>query len=478
MALQPDPNEPRVSHDIIFLNWMKRLKSKVVMFDLPIVGRFIVVGDAELARYVLSQNIKFPKSPTYKEIFPLIGNKSMVAAKEKEWALQRKLYNPGFSPDFLRGVVDTIIQKCNRFIDKCDEDLAAGVSTHMLERAVDLTVDVIVAVAFGEDWNIYDVSDDNEGLQTRDTMRELTELLGISQRNPLKRYFDPVHKWRVWRLSGALERNMQKLVKRRLDNFHLAQGKEDLKQQKDILSLTLSSVLRSKETADGAISFTSDEMETMTSQLKTFYFAGHDTTATTIAWAYWLLLQHPDSLARAREEVVSALGNDWVQAVIESDGLSSTTYEELQQCEYLDAVARETLRLYPPAASTRYGLDSSVTADGWRLGESIVHLNFYAIQRDPDLWEKPEEFVPERFLGEDGRKRISSSGFLPFSKGARDCIGKYFALLEAKIALAILICRYDGTIVDADEVYTTRLTSIPRGGCAVNLGFRGSSNAD
>lgn len=447
------------------------------MFNLPIVGRFIVVGDAELARYVLSQNKTFPKSPTYHQIFPLIGNKSMVAAKEREWAKQRKLYNPGFSPDFLRGVVDTIIQKCNRFIDKCDEDLAAGAPTNMLERAVDLTVDVIVAVAFGEDWNIYDVADDNEGLQTRDAMRDLTELLGISQRNPLKRYFDPVHKWRVWRLSGALERNMQKLVKRRLDNFQLAQGKEDLRQQKDILSLTLSSVLRSKETlqqADGAVSFTTDEMETMTSQLKTFYFAGHDTTATTIAWAYWLLLQHPDSLARAREEVVSALGNDWVQAAIKSDGLSSTTFEKLQQCEYLDAVARETLRLYPPAASTRYGSESNVTADGWRLGESIVHLNFYAIQRDPDLWEKPEDFVPERFLGEDGRKRISSSGFLPFSKGARDCIGKYFALLEAKIALATLVCRYDGTIVDVDEVYTTRLTSIPRGGCAVNLGFRGS----
>ncbi len=478
LALRPDPNVPRVSHDIIFLKWMNRLKSKVVMFQLPIVGRFIVVGDAEVARYVLSQNKKFPKSPTYKEIFPLIGRKSMVAAEGREWASQRKLYNPGFSPDFLRGVVDTIIQKCNRFIDKCDEDLAAGIPTDMLDRAVDLTVDVIVAVAFGEDWNIYDVSDDNEGLQTRDAMRDLTELLGIAQRNPLKRYFDPVHRWRTWRLSGALERNMQKLVKRRLNIFQLAQGKEDSKQQNDILSLTLSSVLRSKETtlqhADRAVSITRDDMENMTSQLKTFYFAGHDTTATTIAWAYWLLLQHPDSLTRAREEVVAALGKDWVQAAIGSDGLSSTTFEQLQKCEYLDAVARETLRLYPPAASTRYASDSNVTADGWRLGESIVHLNFYAIQRDPDLWEKPDDFVPERFLGEDGRKRISSSGFLPFSKGARDCIGKYFALLEAKIALATLICRYDGTIVDEDEVYTTRLTSIPRGGCAVNLHLRGN----
>ena len=476
LALHPNPNVPRVSHDIIFLEWMNRLNSKVVSFQLPFIGRFIVVGDAEIARYVLSTSNKFPKSPTYKQILPLIGRKSMVAAEGSEWALQRKLYNPGFSPDFLRGVVDTIMHKCNRFINKCDEDLAAGVPTDMLERAIDLTVDVIVAVAFGEDWNVYDASDDNEGLQTRNTMRDLTELLGITQRNPLKRYFDPLHTWKTWRLSQMLERNMQKLVKRRLAKFQLAEGKEDLKQQKDILSLTLSSVLRSKKTsqqAGGAISITSDDMENMTSQLKTFYFAGHDTTATTIAWAYWLLLQHPDSLAHAREEVVSALGEDWAQAAIGGEELSSTTFEKLQQCEYLDAVARECLRLYPPAASTRYAIDPNATADGWRLGKSIVHLNFYAIQRDPDLWEKPDEFVPERFLGEDGRKRVSSSGFLPFSKGSRDCIGKYFALLEAKIALAALICRYDGNVVDEKEVYTTRLTSIPMGGCAVNLRFCG-----
>ena len=448
---------------------MNRLKSKVVLFQLPVIGRFIVVGDAEVARQILSQSNKYPKSPTYQAILPLIGRKSMVAAEGSEWASQRKLYNPGFSPDFLRGVVGTIIQKCNRFIEKCDEDLAAGVPTDMLERSVDLTIDVIVAVAFGEDWNIYDTSDDNEGLQTRNTMRDLTELLGIAQRNPLKQYFDPVHKWRTWRLSRALERNMQKLVKRRFSKFQLSEGEEDLKQQKDILSLTLSSVLRSKGQQMGdAISITSDEMCSMTSQLKTFYFAGHDTTATTIAWAYWLLLKNPESLNRAREEVVSALGEDWVQAAM-SDGLGSTTFEQLQQCEYLDAIARETLRLYPPAASTRYASDSKANANGWRLGESIVHLNFYAIQRDPDLWEKPNDFIPERFLGEDGRKRISSSGFLPFSKGARDCIGKYFALLEAKLALATLICRYDGKIVEENEVYTTRLTSIPRGGCAVYL---------
>jgi cytochrome P450 len=476
MALQPTPNSPRVSHDIIFFEWMKRLNSKVVLFQIPVLGKFIVVGDAEVARIVLSNNKSFPKSPTYKQLLPLLGRKSMVAAEGDEWASQRKLYNPGFSPEFLKNIVYVIVQKCNRFIKKCDEDLAAGLPTDMLERAIDLTVDVIVAVAFGEDWNVYDTSYANEGVQTRNTMRELTELLGITQRNPLKSRFDIVHMWKSWRLSLALDRDMQNLIQRRFAMFQYSVDKENLKKKKDILSLTLSSVLLSKETLQqtkgGVISISSHHMENMTSQLKTFYFAGHDTTATTIAWAYWLLLQNRDSLKRVRDEVVLSLGTEWVQAAMKGEELSTTTYEKLQKCEYLAAVVRETLRLYPPAASTRYAIDPSANAEGLRLGKSIVHLNFYAIQRDPDIWEKPDQFVPERFIGEDGKKRVASSGFLPFSKGSRDCIGKYFALLEAKIALAALICRYDGTVVDENEVYTTRLTSIPSGGCAVNLRLR------
>jgi cytochrome P450 len=106
------------------------------------------------------------------------------------------------------------------------------------------------------------------------------------------------------------------------------------------------------------------------------------------------------------------------------------------------------------------------------LGKAIVHLNFYAIQRDPEVWDNADSFIPERFLGDDGKTRVASYSWLPFSKGARDCIGKYFALLEAKIALAVLISRYDASIVDDKEVYASRLTAIPLGGCQVKLSRR------
>ena len=483
LSLQPLPDQPKASHDLIFLHWIQKLKSKVVMFELPLLGRMIVIGDAQIAKYVLQNSSTFHKSPTYRVITPLVGKKSLVATEGKEWSSQRRLYNPGFSPEFLKGIVGTIVEKCDRFVARCDNDIENENSTNMLDRAIDLTSDVIAQVAFGEDWGMddddVDCSDGDSfkyGSQTLRTIRDLTVMVGENMKNPLQRYFDFKSMWKTWRLSVALDRDMQCLVQRRLESLRMQQHDTSTgaSQQKDILSLTLSSVLHSKQNLDPTkpMHLSHDDIENMTSQLKTFYFAGHDTTATTIAWAYWLLVQHPDCLKRARDEVVASLGKSWVDDAVSGNKLGATTYELLQHCTYLDAVSRETLRLYPPAASTRYATDHGASCGGFLLGDSIVHLNFYAIQRDPDFWEDCDSFVPERFLGDAGKKLTSSFSFLPFSKGSRDCIGKYFALLETKIALAALICRYDGIAVDPNEVYTTRLTSIPDGGCRVKLRHR------
>jgi cytochrome P450 len=483
------------SHDITFLGWMKKLQSKVVLFEIPFLGRFIVVGDAQVAKHVLQSRAKnggvaFPKSPTYKSMIPLLGRKSILVVEGQEWSHQRRLFQPGFAPDYLRGTVTTMARKISRFLEILDaEDVARNQPTNMLARAVDLTADVIAQVAFGEDWGCPSSEDRHGGNESRAKMRDVIQLVQDDFRNPLNGLINPFYKWRVWRLSTSLDRDMARLVERRIASLRQSTNDGTKAPQNDILSLTLSGVLkaneedRKKQAKDHivpeAASFSNEDMECVTSQLKSFYFAGHDTTATTIAWAYWLLVKNLQVLQTAREEVEEHLGRAWVDAVSGTNQPhieipeESTTYENLQKCQYLDAIARETLRLYPPAASTRYPSDPRASYGGYKLGGSIVHLNFYAIQRDPDYWgPDANEFRPERFLGEAGRANLRSQHFLPFSRGSRDCIGKYFALLEAKIALAALIVRYDGTVVDDDEVYAARLTSIPGNGCQVKLSRR------
>ena len=557
-----------ICYDVVFSAWMSRLKSKVIMFELPTIGRFIVVGDAALAKHVLQAKTKsksnnhndhdnhsnsnnhnnngstksninsnthnsnsnsnsnnhcdnaFPKAPLYNFMFPLVGKKSILALEGKEWRSQRRIYNPGFSPDYLKSIVSVMAQKCDRFLAACEkEDVGRNLPTNMLTRATNLTSDIIAQVAFGEDWGNYlgtststtininttntndsdgdsDGDKENEirknGIQTLNNFRELTLIVDQNQKHLIQRCFNLHRMYRSWRLSVTLDRDMQQLVQRRLDSIRsLEENKKNGEtqnqhqhphqptKQNDILSLTLSSfILQQRQSKDNhnSTSFSSDDMENMTSQLKTFYFAGHDTTATTISWAYWLLVQHPEKMEKARQEVRDCIGHEWANNVARNgenmqDGL---TYEQLQRCQYLDSIARETLRLYPPAGTMRYATDPDSRYGKYKLGGSVVHLNLYAIQRDPDVWgPDANEFVPERFLGDEGRKLIASYSFLPFSKGSRDCIGKYFALLETKIALAALVTRYDGVALDVkNEVCTARLTFVPMNGCKVKLNHR------
>lgn len=126
------------------------------------------------------------------------------------------------------------------------------------------------------------------------------------------------------------------------------------------------------------------------------------------------------------------------------------SYDELQKCSYLEAVIHETLRLYPPSASvTRLEVDENFTWNGYTIGGGIVGVNIYAIHRHPDLWNEPNSFRPERFL--DGSESDLADKFIPFSRGPRGCIGKYFALTEAKLAVSAICQRFDWDCVDPLE---------------------------
>jgi cytochrome P450 len=455
--------EQKVSHDVLIFEWMKKLGSKVVQFELPVIGRFIAVADPATVKYIVATK-NFPKSPTYQIMEPLIGKNGILVTEGEKWSTQRRRYRPGFSPDFLRNVVDVIVQKTNRSLEQCDKDVEQGIVTNIHARAIALTIDVIAQVAFGEDWG-----GDNP---TVHTLRELVDEVAENMVNPMRRIFNLKARWRTRRLSKTLNRDMKSLVERRLRELEQQQTSASNgscgRQQKDILSWTLMA-----DTREGT-AISAEEMEEIISQLKSFYFAGHDTTATIIAWSVWLLAQHPEALKKVRSELEAELG-EWAAGLASHNtgnikDLPVPAFEALQRCSYLEAVVKEVLRLYPPASSTRIIADPDVEFGDYHLGDSLVHICTYAIHRDPDYWDEPDSFIPERFLEES---RCSTDyTYLPFSRGPRDCMGQYFATLEAKIVVASFILRYDAVVEDIKEVYSARLTSVPKNGCKVKFSCR------
>lgn len=172
------------------------------------------------------------------------------------------------------------------------------------------------------------------------------------------------------------------------------------------------------------------------SQIRTFVFAGHDSTGSAICYTFHLLSNNPSARRRLISEHDRVLGSDYVRA---SSEISANPHL-LNQLPYTLAVVKEALRLYPPASSTRSGEpDYSITlADGRQLPTNglLVWSNVYGIHRDPNLWPEPDKFLPERWLVEEGDRLYPQKGaFRPFEFGPRNCIGQDIAMLELKLVL-------------------------------------------
>jgi cytochrome P450 len=161
-------------------------------------------------------------------------------------------------------------------------------------------------------------------------------------------------------------------------------------------------------------------------ELIAFLVAGHDTTATTLAYSLWQLGHHPDLQERVATEV-RAIGD------------RSLTVADVPRLAYTVQVIHETLRLCPPAAAVGRLTMRDVIIDGRRVsaGTNVI-IGIYALHRDPDLWEQPTRFDPDRFSPDRsaGRDRWQ---YIPFGAGPRSCIGDHFAMLEATIGLASII---------------------------------------
>jgi cytochrome P450 len=158
----------------------------------------------------------------------------------------------------------------------------------------------------------------------------------------------------------------------------------------------------------------------------TLFVAGHETTAAALTWAWYLLAQHPDVAQQLCDQIDEVLGDE------------PLTFEKLSSLPLLEAVIKETLRLYPPAFGFGRQVQEPFTAVGYDFPKNAVILfNSYVTHRRADLYEEPDAFRPERFL--DKATEPDRYAYFPFGAGPRICLGNMFAMLEAQVILATMM---------------------------------------
>jgi hypothetical protein len=182
-----------------------------------------------------------------------------------------------------------------------------------------------------------------------------------------------------------------------------------------------------------------------TRNMRMLLFSGHDSTGSTITYCYYLLSQNPTALSHLRAEHNKVFGVDFSAA---APAISNNPHI-LNQLPYTNAVIKEALRLFPPAASIRQGADGVdlIDEDGnhYPTGNCMVFILHLIIQRDATYWARPNEFLPERWLvgPEDPLYPGVKGAWRPFEYGPRNCIGQLMVMLDIKVVLALTAREFD-----------------------------------
>jgi cytochrome P450 len=193
-------------------------------------------------------------------------------------------------------------------------------------------------------------------------------------------------------------------------------------------------------------------------EVMTLLLAGHETTANTLAWTWYLLSQSPHIEHRLHAELKEVLGG------------RLPTVEDLPELKYTRMVIEEALRLYPSAPIISR---KAITADelqGYPIAaNSMIMISPYAVHRHPALWEEPERFDPERFTPERSAARPAYAYF-PFGGGPRVCIGNHFAMMEAQLVLSTVAQRYRLRLIPGHPVEPQMVVTLrPRSGLPMTI---------
>ncbi|KAK1389851.1 Cytochrome P450, E-class, group I [Heracleum sosnowskyi] len=381
----------------------------------------LVVTEAELIKEILNnKDNSFPKIELEGYAKKLLGDGLSSSTGEK-WLKLRKLSNHVFHAENLKNMIPTMVTSVRKMLERWKE--YENKEIEVFEEFRLLTSEVISRTAFGSSY-----------LEGENMFKMLMKLTLIVSRN--------LHIIRFPVISKILK------TKDDIESEKLEQGIHDCiskminKREREISGAMesmiggdfLGSLLEANHDKDVSKRIL---MQDMVDECKTFYFAGHETTTSLLGWTILLLSTNKHWQERARNEVVELFG----QKNPTSDGIA--------RLKNMNMIIEESLRLYPPVPVIKRKVEKQV-----QLGNLMLppHLELYisplALHHDPQIWgEDVHLFKPERFAkGVANATKNTAAAFLPFGFGPRTCVGLNFAIVEAKIALAMILQRYAFTL--------------------------------
>ncbi|MCY1073954.1 bifunctional cytochrome P450/NADPH--P450 reductase [Archangium lansingense] len=412
-------NIPDVASETPIQSMMRLSREYGPLFRLSFPGRsMLVLGSHALVNEVCDEK-RFDKLviTALENIREFAGDGLFTAhTHEPNWERAHRILLPAFGPQAMRGYFDLMLDIAEQLVEKWAR-LGPDAELDVPDNMTRLTLDTIALCGFGYRFNSFYQREMHPFVDAM--VRSLAEAGERTRRLPLQTRLMLMTRQQYQRDIAYMHEVVDQVIQER-------RRSGDAATRKDLLSLMLQGV-------DSVSGQGLDDLN-IRYQVVTFLIAGHETTSGLLSFALYLLLKHPDVLARATAEVDRVLGRDVSQR---------PTFEQMHQLTYLDQVLRESLRLWPTApAFALQSREDTLLGGTWpvRKGEPLMILT-PMLHRDPEVWPEPERFDPDRFTPEAVAARPPNA-WKPFGNGQRACIGRQFAMQEATLVLAMLLQRF------------------------------------
>jgi cytochrome P450 len=429
--------------------------------------RLSIAEDKAIHQMTVKNPYNYPKPIRAKLWMVRILGDGVLLAEGSEHVHQRKALAPGFSISSIRALSPVFWSKALLLSKLWGEEMAESrVRTkcfEVLEWLNRTTLDIIGQAGFGTDIN----SLENPGTPIREAYR-LVFAFDIGSRilHGLQAFI-PSTKYIPAKMNRDMEAARSIILDKATTIITEKEGQAAAHtKHKDIIALISKDNLKMKEAGEEGLSF-----ETMRDQVMTFLGAGHDTTATGVAWTLHLLSTHPEIQSRLREEVRQYI--PFLFDPTKRYDAVELVKADADQLPYLDNVCRESLRYIPPIPMTvRQSLADDMLGEYKVPAGTVIYVLANAINRLPMYWgPTADEFDPDRwdYLPET----YTTNAFMTFLQGPRGCVGRKFAETEMKIILCCLLSLYtferDESVEDPEGLKMWRLVLRPRDGVSLKV---------
>ena len=379
------------------------------LYKMQILDRKIVVcTNPDIVKHILVDNNKnYTKSFAYDVIKIFLGN-GLLTSEGEFWKRQRRLAQPAFHKQKLDLMLQNMIAETKKSIAGIEQYEDTNLFFDFNKVLYELTLNIVNKTLFY-----------NEIKGTTDMIYNLvskgSEFISERINNPLRlpEWIPTPQNIREKSTLESMDNVFKEIIQRR---------RKSKTPHEDLLSMFMDAV--DEETGEGMTD------KQLRDEILTIFVAGHETTQIALAWTLYLLSKNPDKMKILQQEIDENIIDDNIDSAV------------FRKMPYLKMVIDESMRIFPPAwIIGRKSIDEDVLLNYKIDKETNVIMPVFLIHKDPEIWENPNAFIPERFAPEKIKERHKYAYF-PFGGGPRLCIGNNFAIQEMQVALCLMLKKF------------------------------------